>query len=59
MDTIADAISEADHYSTRRQLLSLVAAKFSVKTLLIRFPGVSEHLIRESRKLVYHEGESL
>jgi len=58
MDTIACAISEADHYSTRRQLLSIIAKNFSVNTLLTRLPGVSEYLIKESRKLVYDKGKS-
>lgn len=57
MNTIACAISEADHYSTRRQLLSIVAADFSITTLRSRLPGVSEYLIKEARKLVHHEGK--
>ena len=57
MNTISSAISETDHYSTRRQLLSIVAGDFSVSTLRARLPGVSEYLIKEARKLVYHEGK--
>ena len=58
MDSIASVISEADHYSTRHQLLSIVAANFSVSTLLTLLPGVSEYLIKESRKLIYDKGKS-
>lgn len=57
MNTIASAISEADHYSTRRQLLSIVAANFSMNSLRARLPGVSEYMIKEARKLVYREGK--
>ena len=58
MNTIAGAVSEADHYSTRRQLLSIVAGNFPMSTLRARLPGVSEYLIKEARKLVYREGKT-
>lgn len=57
MVTINYAIENADHSSTKRQLLALVAADFPSSVLRAHFPSVTNYQIKAARKHAYRLGE--
>ncbi|CAF4119051.1 unnamed protein product [Rotaria sp. Silwood2] len=53
MTAINTALTDTDHYSTKRQILGIVAADFPIGVLHDRFPGISDYQIKTARKHAY------
>ena len=54
--SLSNAYVNADHFSTRRQILSIVAADVPVSILKAYFPGITMDLIKEARDHAYYTG---
>lgn len=57
MIAIKTAIEGATHYSTKKQLLAVVAADFSSKVLRNHFPNITDYQIKAARRHAYRYGE--
>lgn len=57
MMAINAAIESAEHSSTKRQLLAIVAADFSSAILRSYFPNITDYQIKAARKHAYRFGE--
>ena len=57
MATINNAIESAEHYSTKRQLLAIVAANYPSTVLCAHFPTVTDFQIKAARKHAYLYGK--
>ena len=57
MVAINNAIENAEHYSTKRQLLAIVAADYPSTVLHAYFPTVTDFQIKAARKHAYLYGE--
>lgn len=49
MRALVDAYENADHWSTRRQLLAIISADFPTRVIRRYFPGISKWKIDSSR----------
>lgn len=56
MRSLSDAWNRADHWSTRRQILAIVAADLRSYMIKDYFPGVSDGLIKVARRHAYSMG---
>ena len=54
---INTAIENAEHSSTKRQLLAIVAADFSPSILRAHFPTITDSQIKAARKHAYRSGK--
>ena len=59
MIAIKSAIESADHYSTKKQLLAIVAADVPSSTLRTHFPTVTDYQIKAARNHAYRCGEDV
>lgn len=61
IDALAECYSNATHWSTRRQILSIMVDKLSFKTLLIWIPGLTRYRFNIARHhlLLHGRGEPL
>jgi hypothetical protein len=57
MASISIAYANAEHFSTKRQILAIVAGDFPFSTLQAHFPDATEDLIKQARKHAYSKGE--
>jgi len=51
------AIENAEHYSTKRQLLAVVAADFRSSVLRAHFPRITDYQIKAARHHAHRFGE--
>lgn len=58
MESLKDAYSKAEHWSTKRQLLSIVAADLSTRLLKAEFPGLTDWKIKAARSQAFFQGNS-
>lgn len=58
MRSVSDAWDRADHWSTRRQILAIVAGDLNSVVIKEHFPGVSDWQIRMARRHAYSMGNS-
>ena len=56
MGSLKDAYSRAEHWSTQRQLLSIVAADLPKRVMKVEFPGLSDWKIRAARAQAFFHG---
>lgn len=56
MRALADAYSRAEHWSTKRQLLSIVAADLPTRLLKAEFPELTDWRIKAARKQAFFQG---
>lgn len=56
MSALVDAWNRADHWSSKRQLLAIVAGDLRSYMLKQHFSGVSDWQIRAARKQAYSMG---
>lgn len=56
MRSLRDAYQRAEHWSTKRQLLSIVAADLPVHLLKAEFPEISDWKIKAARSQAYFAG---
>ena len=56
MSSLKDAYYRAEHWSTQRQLLSVVAADLPKHILKAEFPGLSDWKIKAARSLASFQG---
>ena len=54
--SLTEAYSRAEHWSTKRQLLSIVAADLPTRLLKSEFPGLIDWKIRAARSQAYFQG---
>ena len=57
MVSLKDAYSRAEHWSTQRQLLSIVAADLPKRVLKAEFPGLSDWKIKAARAQAFSQGK--
>lgn len=57
MSSLKDAYSRAEHWSTKRQLLSIVAADLPMNVLKTEFPDLTDWKIKAARALAYFWGK--
>ncbi len=50
-----DAYSRAEHWSTKRQLLSIVAADLPTRLLKTEFPGLTDWKIKAARAQAFFQ----
>jgi len=58
MASLKDAYSRAEHWSTKRQLLSIVAADLPRHLLKAEFPELTDWKIKAARSQAYFHGNS-
>jgi len=56
MTAINTALTNADHYSIKRQILGIVAADFPPRVLRAHLPSVNSYQIKAARKHAYGKG---
>lgn len=56
MNAINTALSEANHYSTKRQILGIIANDFPINMLHGRFSGIGIHQLKAARKHAQEKG---
>jgi hypothetical protein len=56
MESLKDAYSRAEHWSTKRQLLSIVAADLPPRLLKAEFPGLTDWKIKAARAQAFFQG---
>ena len=56
MTAINTALADADHHSTKRQILGIIATEFSPNLLSAFLPGVNVYQIKAARAHVYRKG---
>ena len=54
--SLVDAYSRAEHRSTKRQLLSIVAADLPAQLLKTEFPGLTDWKIKTARSQAFFQG---
>ncbi len=54
---LSNVYVNADHFSTKRQILAIVAPDLPIATLKIHFPGVADYLIKQARIHAYQNGK--
>ena len=59
MRSLSDAWNRADHWSTRQQILAIVAGDLELGAIEEYFPGVSKSQIKKARRHAYSTGEFL
>lgn len=57
MKSLADAWNRAEHWSTRQQILTIVAGDLQSHQLDEYFPGVTESQIKKARQHAYSSGK--
>lgn len=57
MHALADAYSNAAHWSTKRQILSIVATDLPLSLLKTHFPDLTEWKLRAARMQAYSQGK--
>ena len=57
MPSLKDAYSRAEHWATKRQLLSIVAADLPTNVLKTEFPDLTDWKIKAARALAYFWGK--
>ena len=55
--SLPNAYVHADRFSTKRQILAIVAADFPASTLKAYFPGATDYLIKQARNHVHRHGK--
>lgn len=53
---LVDAYCRTEHWSTKRQLLSIVAADLPARLLKAEFPGLTNWKINAARKQAFFQG---
>ena len=53
---LVDAYSRAEHWSTKRQLLSIVAADLPARLLKTEFPELTDWKIKAARSQAFFQG---
>lgn len=56
MEALKDAYSTVEHPSTKRQLLSIVAADLPTGLLKAEFPGLTDWKIKAARAQAFFQG---
>jgi len=56
MNSLKDAYYRAEHWSTQRQLLSIVAGDLPKHLLKAEFPELTDGKIKAARSLAYFQG---
>lgn len=56
MNSLKDAYHRAEHWSTQRQLLSIVAADLLKHLLKAEFPGLTDWKIKTARAVAFFQG---
>jgi hypothetical protein len=56
MESLKDAYARAEHWSTKRQLLSIVAADLPTYLLKAEFPGLTDWKIKAARAQAFFHG---
>lgn len=56
MMSLTNAYTHVDHFSTKRQILAIVATDFPSSTLKAYFPGATDYLIKQAREHAYQNG---
>ena len=56
MKSLSNAYVNAEHFSTKRQILAIVAPDFSISTIKENFPDVTDYLIKQARNHAYQNG---
>ena len=56
INSLKDAYYRAEHWSTQRQLLSIVAAYLPKHFLKAEFPGLTDREIKVARSLAFFQG---
>jgi len=56
MGAINTAFTETDHYSTKRQILGIIAGDFPLSMLHARFPGINSYQLKAARKHAMSKG---
>ena len=54
--SLVDAYSRTEHWSTKRQLLSIVAADLPSRLLKSEFPGLTDWRIKTARSQAFFQG---
>ena len=54
--SLTDAYRRAEHWSTKRQLLSIVAADLPTRLLKAEFPGLTDWKIKAARRQAFFQG---
>jgi uncharacterized protein (DUF433 family) len=57
MAAINIAVENAQHYSTKRQLLGIIAGDFPPSTIHAHFPGVTDYQIKAAKKHAHGSGK--
>ncbi len=57
MQALVDAYENAEHWSTRRQILAIVVADFPIKVVKQYFPNISKWKIESARSHAHFNGE--
>ena len=56
--SLKDAYARAELWSTKRQLLSIVAADLPTRLLKTEFPGLTDWKIKAARSQAYFQGKT-
>ncbi len=57
MQALVDAYENAEHWSTRRQILAIIVADFPTKVIQQYFPNISNWKISSARSHAYFNGK--
>lgn len=56
IESLKDAYDKAEHWSTKRQLLSIIAADIPTRLLKAEFPGLTDWKIKAARAQAFFQG---
>ena len=59
MQALVDAYENAEHWSTKRQILAIIVADFPVKLIEQYFPNISKWKIKSARSHAHFNGKKL